>query len=273
MNKSAFTTGVVLVVISLISAETFILLRTIVQLETMVSDAMLAALGKLCFIAAAVILLALVIYMLYSYIKAYRGYHRKLIIIGHDQPNSNQLTKIYNEKYGDEVVEPVVVPGSFIGSVLPKTRLQLQRIRGSWFFPTAHIMVTFNAKHLQTLNEDELRTHLHDIQAILKDLTWWQKDAKLLLVVHNMNCFAGYSLFEKYGIEDTRFWQLSHDQQFSHEFEFYRTEALHKQTKMSANDFIDIVNFFYHIDQTTYALNTVFNYFQQLAQCCYLTRS
>ncbi|WP_027707726.1 hypothetical protein [Zooshikella ganghwensis] len=272
MNKSAFTTGIVLVVISLISAETFILLRTIVQLETMVSDAMLAALGKLCLIAAAVIFLALVIYMLYSYIKAYQGYHRKLIIIGHDQPDSNQLTKLYSQKYGDEVVEPVIVPSSFIGNVLPKTRLQLQRVRGSWFFPTAHIMVTFNAKHLQTLSDEELRTHLHDIRAILKDLTWWQKDARLLVVVHNMECFEGYHLFEKYGIEDTPCWQLGHGQQFSHEFEYFRTEALHKQTKMSAKDFIALVSFFYTAECAIRAIDTTFNHFNPLAHNNYITR-
>ncbi|WP_299494630.1 hypothetical protein [uncultured Shewanella sp.] len=266
MNKSVISIGISLCVMFLISAVIFILLRNIVGQEQVVSEVLLTDLSKGAMVLAVVVISAIIFYVLYQYWKKYQAYTRKLLIIGHEQPNPVKLAELYAKHHVGEKVDPMSIPSEFIGDVLPKTKLQLMKLRGSFFYPSSQIMLTFNARHLTSLTTEAIHQLIHDINSIIGELTAWRKKTDVMLVVHNMQSMEGYDAFEAHALESTEYWYIDQGQSLLNAFNYYQAKALNRQTQIPATDFIKLLAFFNASDKNICPLDVVMTSFAQVGK-------
>ncbi|WP_444944039.1 hypothetical protein ACJJIK_02085 [Microbulbifer sp. ZKSA006] len=243
MNRSMLTGCIVLGVVFLLCAVTFLIIRLVLHWDAEITANLLSHLSLIAVIFACIIALFLIGYAVYSIFQSRRHFVRKLLLIGHSQPKDIIVNEYIKKNFPLESLEPVSVPADFIGNVLPKIKWQLQRLRGAWFLPAPRLLLTFNVLHLQSMQDGELEKYLHDIVSLSSEVSPWGKKLEVHILVHNMDVIKGYSTVHTQLFNSEVFWSVTDPSSFDLELLSLVQSSLHQLPDVSSERFSDLLDF------------------------------
>ncbi|WP_444893564.1 hypothetical protein ACJJIE_03450 [Microbulbifer sp. TRSA001] len=243
MNRSMLNGCIVLGVVFLLCAVTFLIIRLVLHLDAEITANLLSHLSLIAVIFASIIALFLVGYAVYSIFQSRQHFVRKILLIGHSQPKDIIVNEYIKKSFPLESLEPVSVPADFIGNVLPKIKWQLQRLRGSWFLPAPRLLLTFNVLHLQSIQNGELEKYLHDIVSLSSEVSPWGKKLEVHILVHNMDVIKGYSTVHTQLFNSEVFWSVADPSSFDLELLSLVQSGLHQLPDVSSERFSDLLDF------------------------------
>ncbi|GLS25030.1 hypothetical protein [Marinibactrum halimedae] len=264
MKKQTALSAMILGNIFLVSAIVFTILRFIISMDDVKSISLLSVLTSVAWWLAIIAFLVAIAVVAYRYFSLRKKHIRKLLVVGHNQPSGATVTKMISQYGESELLEPISIPADFIGDCMPKTKWQLQQLRGSWFLPSPKVLITFNAEHLQGLSERDLPTYLYDIHILVKGLSRWGKTLEVYLMVHNLQIHEGYESFVEHALDGEAIWKVERFSSLINELKYYHQKALFRLPEISVNSFIGLLQFNDHIDKKLEKIEKVSTHFQSL---------
>jgi len=140
----------------------------------------------------------------FCYLLWVRAYGVKVVLLGDHAYDKESLIDNYEIQLLDGQLHTKIIPQVILEKDSPRTRAQLRRIRGSFFFPP-RVVIKLNINQLLSNDEAQQVLLTHNLNRVLHLLKRRLDEQKIDVIINSMGSQQGFNEFSELASQAMRF--------------------------------------------------------------------